>query len=296
MIKEWAVIVAICSFIGFLSPLYWAFDLFNHFRVHAVLASVFLLILSLFYCRKMIAFITAMLVFNVHLVSYGIYQSDPVPPLEQSKTVRVVSANVLTNNKNYQAFISLIDQEDPDIVVVTEINDSWVEGLSPLITKYKFRYLHPQSDNFGLGIYSKSSFDARIVETGDVYDADMLVADFGEFDVIVAHPLPPISASYARDNRIYLEKLAEMVRVGDKPVIVAGDLNSTLWSQTMKPLFDAGLKSTNRAGLAYTWPAGAFPLALQIDHILTKNIPSGDFKVLTDIGSDHYPVRADLSF
>ena len=35
-------------------------------------------------------------------------------------------------------------------------------------------------------------------------------------------------------------------------------------------------------------------MAVQIDHVLTRGIKAGRYEVLGDVGSDHYPVRAEL--
>ena len=35
-------------------------------------------------------------------------------------------------------------------------------------------------------------------------------------------------------------------------------------------------------------------MAIQIDHVLSLGMKAGRYRVLSDIGSDHYPVRAEL--
>ncbi|WP_443747624.1 hypothetical protein [Asticcacaulis solisilvae] len=48
------------------------------------------------------------------------------------------------------------------------------------------------------------------------------------------------------------------------------------------------------SGMAYSWPVAKPWLRIQIDHILTKGAMAGRSRTLGDVGSDHYPVRADL--
>jgi vancomycin resistance protein VanJ len=81
-----------------------------------------------------------------------------------------------------------------------------------------------------------------------------------------------------------------------KPVIIAGDLNATLWSPSLTPLMRSRWQWPEGSGITYTWPTFAPPFAIQIDHILTKGAKAGRYKVLPSIGSDHLPVRADLVF
>jgi endonuclease/exonuclease/phosphatase (EEP) superfamily protein YafD len=48
------------------------------------------------------------------------------------------------------------------------------------------------------------------------------------------------------------------------------------------------------SGLEYSWPDGRLWMGIQIDHVLTLGMKAGQFEVLDEVGSDHYPVRADL--
>lgn len=46
---------------------------------------------------------------------------------------------------------------------------------------------------------------------------------------------------------------------------------------------------------AYTWPTTRPWMAIQIDQVLTIGMKAGSYETLGDVGSDHYPVRADLA-
>jgi endonuclease/exonuclease/phosphatase family metal-dependent hydrolase len=35
-------------------------------------------------------------------------------------------------------------------------------------------------------------------------------------------------------------------------------------------------------------------MVIQIDQVLTRRMKAGSYRTLGDVGSDHYPVRADL--
>jgi endonuclease/exonuclease/phosphatase (EEP) superfamily protein YafD len=78
---------------------------------------------------------------------------------------------------------------------------------------------------------------------------------------------------------------------------VVGDLNVTPWSPTFRDLLQApGLVDTARGrGLRGTWPVCLPGMRIPIDHCLV----SGDLQVLDrqvgpGVGSDHFPVMADL--
>jgi endonuclease/exonuclease/phosphatase (EEP) superfamily protein YafD len=133
-----------------------------------------------------------------------------------------------------------------------------------------------------------------MLSVGD-YELPLAVLDFKEFRLIVAHPIPPISADNMLENKIYLETIAQNSINDDKAVIIAGDLNSTLWGDALTPLMHINLKRINPSGVAYTWPAQIPLFAMQIDHFFAKNIKAANFKVLGNIGSDHYPIQATIA-
>jgi endonuclease/exonuclease/phosphatase (EEP) superfamily protein YafD len=82
------------------------------------------------------------------------------------------------------------------------------------------------------------------------------------------------------------------------PVIVAGDFNATPFSPIFRKVIKiSGLKDSREGfGWQPSWPTYVPLLWLPIDHILVSseiqvhNRATGSF-----IGSDHYPVFADLS-
>ena len=99
-----------------------------------------------------------------------------------------------------------------------------------------------------------------------------------------------------------IEVLEEIYNISQKEnvdaVIIAGDFNASPYSPVFKKLLTtSGLRDT-RTGFGWlpSWPA-LFPLAfIPIDHILVspdiqvQNRATGPY-----IGSDHYPVIAELS-
>nr|WP_157405616.1 endonuclease/exonuclease/phosphatase family protein [Asticcacaulis benevestitus] len=108
--------------------------------------------------------------------------------------------------------------------------------------------------------------------------------------------MPPATKRLTQENTHYLEILAERVKATSGNVIIAGDLNTTLWSRNMAPLLVEKVQWPHGSGLTHTWPSDGLWLAIQIDHIFAKSAAAGSYKVLESVGSDHYPVRADLSF
>jgi endonuclease/exonuclease/phosphatase (EEP) superfamily protein YafD len=80
-------------------------------------------------------------------------------------------------------------------------------------------------------------------------------------------------------------------------VIVVGDFNTTPWSPCFQDLLAAaGLRNATLGhGYIGTWPTWFWPALIPIDHVLLK----GPLAATTvgrgpAIGSDHYPIIADL--
>jgi endonuclease/exonuclease/phosphatase (EEP) superfamily protein YafD len=86
-----------------------------------------------------------------------------------------------------------------------------------------------------------------------------------------------------------LRRLARVLPPPGIPAVVAGDCN--FWG----PAVEALLRGWRRGVRGRTWPARA-PHS-QIDHVLTRPaevvVTSG--RVLDDVGSDHRPVRVELT-
>ncbi len=292
-------IIAVCSLLGFFQALIPLLDLFNHFRPHAVFGAIFCGAILLFLKdQKLIiwAVVAAVLILNIGALGWSLYQTLGIPSLKEDKpvSVSIVSANVLGANTDYQAVRDMVARENPDVLVFSEVTDAWVENFK-FGEQYAYSIKFPRADNFGMAAYSKRPFEGevKIVTNGKV---PMIIMNFNEFTVIGVHPVPPVSISYMSENRSYIEEAAYIGMKSKNPVIVTGDFNATLWSSAMKPLIDAGFDRINPLGFAYTWPRNKPFLALQIDHFMAKNIKAADFGVLPSVGSDHYPIRADIAF
>lgn len=289
--------IASCSVIGFLEPLYSLADLFNHFRIQAVLGLAFCLIAAAFLKdRKGGIFFFLLLCLNISIVGYKLYQTSGIPsiPSGQLPSLSIVTANVLTSNDDYDRLLSMAEHEKPDFIMLVEVNNAWIENLRPLENTYKYNYKLPSEDNFGMAAYSKVPFRGSVKYAGSA-GLPILIAELENgITILGIHPLPPASEWDMVEQDMYFKELALISEKKTGHVIATGDFNTTLWSKGIQPVIKAGFKRINPLGIAYTWPTTSFVFAIQIDHFFGKNIEAADFRVLTSIGSDHYPIRADI--
>lgn len=290
-------LIAICSVIGLLEPFFAIFDLFNHFRLQAIIGTLMCVFIFLYLKdKKGIIACLIVLFFNVGIMGARLQEMKGIGPTKHGSeaSMSVIAFNVLTSNTRYADVISMIEKEDADAVLFFEVDQSWAEQLSPLEEIYAHSIKHPRPDNFGIIAFSKKPFTGN-VEYFNGKGVPALLMVFDDIVIIGAHPVPPVVKSSMEKNRAYLTKVANLIdQTSEKPVLLAGDLNATLWSAAITPLIDAGFMRVNSYGLAYTWPQNNPALALQIDHFFGRNIVAADFRTLPSAGSDHSPIRADI--
>lgn len=303
------MLVGICSLVGLLAGLWdsfeglwWFFDLFNHFRLQALLSSSVLLFLSLaIKDRKSIFLALAIIVLNSSLMIERFYafpaseNPNQVSYVEgKTQNISVLFSNVLTSNSLHQLFLDTASRYNPDIIVTTEIDETWKNALIPIQSTYAYSIVVPRPDNFGMAIYSKLPFKSERYNVGN-YQLPLMVFEFDTFTLIAAHPIPPLSNKNYAEIHAYMREIAVVVARTKKPLVLLGDFNATIWSETINNLRGLNLMRTNQLGFAWTWPSGFWPLAVQIDHIFVRDAVMADFEVLPYIGSDHFPVKSNIT-
>ncbi|MGJ8677842.1 MAG: endonuclease/exonuclease/phosphatase family protein [Akkermansiaceae bacterium] len=209
---------------------------------------------------------------------------------------------MLTSNTDYGSFVSLIENENPDIIVVMEINENWVDALDLLKKDYRYSKLAPRTDNFGIGVYSKLPITMESVAYFGPAGIPSIVLSLetakGALTLVATHPLPPVSNDYLRSRNKQLLHVAQEIKKIDGPLILAGDLNTTMWSSHYDQLEkNGGLRNVRRGfGIHATWPSQLGFLGIPIDHVLiSEEIKVVDMKVGASVGSDHLPLIIELS-
>jgi len=113
------------------------------------------------------------------------------------------------------------------------------------------------------------------------------------------HPRPPhtFQASFDRDAELLV--LGREISRNPEPTIIAGDLNDVAWSYTTR-MFQriSGLMDPRLGrGLFNTFSARSRLMRWPLDHIFfDPEFRLARLERLPEIGSDHFPILADLSF
>ena len=290
-------VTALLSLAGFVGD--WAhwLELSSHFRPQylgvLVVGCVWLAILRRW--RALAPLFVACLI-NAGSVLPWYLETQPSPPSD-SEPLRLLLANVYTNNTDHEQLLALVERENPGVIVLQEVDDVWVTALSSIEDEYPHHLKVPRSDNFGIAVYSRLLMpDLRVQEfTRDLPSILGTIRHKGRaIQLYATHPLPPIGKEYFRVRNEQLANLAQAVTTS---AIVLGDLNMTMWSP-FATRFEStsGLRNVRRGfGILPTWRVGLGPLQIPLDHCLaSREFYVSNVRRGPDIGSDHYPLIVDL--
>lgn len=238
----------------------------------------------------------------------------------------LMTINVHTRNREHELVRREILRVAPDAFVLAEVNQRWLDEMTPLETIYPHSIKRPREDNFGIAFFSKHSLtDARVEQfsRGEIPSTvASLDSGAGIVTVIGTHPVPPSSRSSAIERNSQLAAMGEFAASHDNPVVLIGDLNATPWNRFYKRMQrSSGLTDSSAGfGLQPTWPAAWLPKIQQklrfgdgapagfppidnflfripIDHCLhSATLATTDRIVGNHVGSDHLPLIVKLRF
>ena len=275
-------------------------DLSRHFRLqYFIFALVVAPLLYWYKYYRLVAVALICVTINALFIVPWYVSPDKVDNLSDNELVLFL-ANVQTQNREYQQLTSLIESRNPNIVVLQEVDNQWQTALSELTDRYAYNYIVPRPDNFGIALMSRIPLqDIRVVDWGNV-SLPSLVAKFyfqqKTVTLFATHPLPPINKQYSQLRDTQLIGMMQQVADTKGPIIIMGDLNLTMWSQSYRIVDSPFLINTRKGhGINASWPSFIIPFGIPIDHIIvTKDWSVEAFQIERRIGSDHRPLVAKL--
>ena len=221
---------------------------------------------------------------------------------QPTSTIRILHANVLSSNTRHSLLLELIAQEKPDLVILQEVNTKWLEALELLANDFPFTCLATREDNFGMAVYSRIPLhDAVVRQLGGARLPSMVLQiqlDDVLVDVIASHPMPPSSAAAQSSRDEQLMQIASFAERRPHPLIIVGDLNTTIWTASYHDLCEElGLTNARKGfGVLASWPAHLPAIVrIPIDHcLISDEFLVRDCRLGPKIGSDHLPLIIDL--
>jgi endonuclease/exonuclease/phosphatase (EEP) superfamily protein YafD len=291
-----AVYLAVTIF-SFVASTSWLGELTTHFRAQMAAAGAILTI-SAIALRTWRGALPGAVAFMANLLPLVTSLYGAVPANEGAP-LRVLTLNLEHDHADYAAVEALIEREQPDVVALTELGT----GALPMIERLRPRF------RTVLGKVRPGTFEVVLLTTwtAQAYGIDttsgpqypvMHVRLCREdcVNLVATHAATPIKAHGAPRAR-QLEVAARFASTGDAPTVLLGDLNCTPWSPTFDWLLAAAkVRDSGRGrGLHPTWFSSVPFIGLRIDHVLVgPGIGVRDRRTGPDIGSDHFPVIADL--
>jgi endonuclease/exonuclease/phosphatase (EEP) superfamily protein YafD len=233
-------------------------------------------------------------------------QVRPAEARTDAPHLTVLVCNVEVHNRDAQPIRDCIAAWEPDLVLALETDDWWAEQFRALQERFPYAVEQPQDDAYGMLLYSRwplSGTEVRCLVEDHVpsIHTQVTLPSGPPVHVHGLHPRPPHPThdpdTTERDAELL--HLARALRDRDAPTVVLGDLNDVSWSYTTRlfqsisglldPRVGRGIYSTFHA----RYPLCRYPL----DHLFhSPHFRIAALEVGPYVGSDHFPVYADLQY
>ena len=287
---------------GFLGKLWWIFDLTSHFQVQYLLGLLVVLLVNVMGKRRRSAIIVGVFFLANFVLIAPLFLDTPAVDLGEQKTYRILYANILTENQQHHLVRELIDETDPDFVVLLEVNQEWLDELDLSEMGFLFSITEARADNFGIALFSRIPLEKSAIHRFGRLDLPSIVATVNDKGIpitfVATHPVPPKSEQLTSHRNIHMSELADFISTLAGNIVLAGDLNATSWSPFFREWLRVSQLQDSRRGFGVqpTWPTYNWLLSIPIDHFLiSPEIQIHHREVGPQIGSDHYPLLMDFS-
>jgi endonuclease/exonuclease/phosphatase (EEP) superfamily protein YafD len=304
-----AGVCAACALALFAAPFSDRFDVLRHFTPLFFLASLAALgaVYALGQRRAVLALaafacLGPALIMAPEFAAATAQALTPRPPAEAPQ-LKLMSMNLWLRNYELDAAEALIRREQPDILILEEADDQWRTLIERIADEYGHMAYCMREYWCNTIILSRFDFVEDI--TPPVYAiaaARMALPERlggGVIEVVGVHAHWPWPAG--RQQQEFAQIGAFSKRLNPERALIAGDFNSTPWSNTLG-LLDAEVPFPRRTRALFSWPAPAraffgkirAPIPMMpIDQIYAgTNWRVVELRRGPAIGSDHYPLIA----
>lgn len=213
-----------------------------------------------------------------------------------------LSLNVLQDNRDYGQTIALLERTDPDMVMLLETDQRWVDALKAVTARYPHVREVPISNKYGLVFMSRLQTDELSVHylvENDIPSifARMRTPSGRSFGYMGLHPRPPQAGTDTQERDAEIAIGAKLAAQSRLPVLAMGDFNDVAWSDTSELFKRIGTYLDPRIGRGFyaTFPAKLPAFRWPLDQIyFTEEFSIDSLKVLDTVGSDHLPILGKI--
>ena len=300
LVRSAAILTVLLSVATLLPVEHHALELFTHFRLQYLGASI--LLLALLVAWREPRYVIALSLVALLNASFVLPWYLDEPPGADGTEVKVILANVLASNDDPAPLLSLLEAEQPDLVFLLEISPRWVSAMPMLGESFTHSVVEPRDGNFGIAMYSMVPVSAAAIVDSSPLGFPTIVATLEvggqSLQVVGTHPMFPIGGQNYDARNTQLDAVARLLQKSGGPRLLVGDLNATVWDRQYGSLENrTWLRNVRKGfGLLPTWPTFMPPAMIPIDHMLVSDeIGVKDVRTGPPIGSDHLPLIATIT-
>ena len=287
-------------------------ELFSHFQVQYLAIASILLVILLFLRHKWHIYIGIFLctILSLQILTWYLPPYHLVNSSEKTH-LKVLIANINTKNKSYDQVINLVRLENPDLAIFMEVDEVWKVQLDSLNDLLPYSSGQSNPYNLGLLVYSNQSLDdSQVKFFGTDKNASVvarLTITGKPVTLLATHPLPPVKPSLFQSRNQQFDRIIQYLTGINNRIILAGDLNTTMWSPYYRRLVDRTNLNNARKGFGilptwftkgtYTqipdWSTSLF--SIPIDHcLISPGLKAIAIRTGSNTGSDHLPLIVNL--
>jgi endonuclease/exonuclease/phosphatase (EEP) superfamily protein YafD len=270
-------------------------ELFSHFRLQYLAVSLLLLIA--FAVLRNPVYAALLLVMTVLNASFILPWYFGGVAIEGDTTLKLLHANVLSSNDDYERLFALVETEQPDVIFLQEVTEDWRDAVKRLHEDFPYNYVEARQGNFGIAMFSRLALDSVTHIDSPPFSHPTILARMtvnGEsLTFINTHPMIPLSRPFYEARNQQIRSISNLVNQSNGSVILIGDFNTSPWTRPYRSLEEStGLRNTQRGlGLRPTWPTFLPVAMIPIDHALvSENVGIVETRTGPRIGSDHLPL------
>ena len=274
----------------------------NNFKLQYLILSVCVLCFWLFIRNYYWLFLSSLcFVLNLAVIIPFCFPIQQQIINTQYESLKVLAFNVLHENTRYDDAINLVTDRRVDIAVFLEATPPWD---SKLIALKKILPYHFSAKTLQIEIYSKYPLNnVRVELYGKNRGLVLSQLTVGKSNLIfvATHACPQFyfgREGWEFRNRHLKQGIGQLGKL-EQPIVVAGDLNVTMWSPQYKSMIaDSGLRNARYGFGILPTQSNYFPqfpwLAIPLDHFLvTEDILVNNLENSRNIGSDHLAIIMD---
>lgn len=311
------IILLIFSLLPFIRKDHWTFRVFEYPRIQKLVLTLLWLGFWLIFSPKDQ---TGLLVLGILMLANTIYLLFQILPftlfgkkqvlkakeISEENSLKIMISNVYEDNDNYQGCLTVIRQNNPDLLLLLETNHAWAREMERLDQDYPHAIKVPIDNTYGMLLFSKfplanSEVKYLVEEHIPSIHTQLSLPSGQAVQIYAVHPTPPVPnenpRSTERDKELLL--VADMAKASDLPVVVIGDLNDVAWSYTTELFLKMSELLDPRRGRGFfnTFHAKQPLLQFPLDHaFISAHFKFIEMRKLNNFDSDHYPFFVHISF